>query len=74
MNTTTNALTLTLTRTEALQTLTVLGNRLDDLRNYLIDTDYAAKYGQAMGEKVKHDDEVYARDMQMIVAKLIDVL
>ena len=67
-------MTLTLTRTEAHQALLIIANRLDETRNALLDTDYATKYGQAVGEQVKHDDQKYAHELQMIVAKLIDAL
>lgn len=70
----TNTVTITLPRTEAHQALILLTNRLDDLRNYILDTDYESKYGQAMGEKIKYDDETYAHDLQRLVARIIDVL
>lgn len=69
-----NQVHLTMPRTEAFQLLTIMSNRLDDLRTHIETTDYLTKYGQEMGEQVKHDDGVYARDLQIIVARIIDVL
>jgi hypothetical protein len=66
-----------LQRPELIQLCLVVGNRLDDLRNSILDTDYMDKYG-AMGqdyaERVKHDDQRYAHDLQIILAKLAHAL
>lgn len=69
-----NTVTFTLSRTEAHQTLIILSHRLDDLRGHINNTDYAEKFGQEMGEKVKHDDEQYAYELQVILARIVDVL
>jgi hypothetical protein len=74
VSTTMNQVHLTMPRTEAFQLLTILSNRLGDLRTHVATTDYLTKYGQEMGEQVKHDDEVYTRDLQIITARLLDVL
>lgn len=74
----TNIMTdLRLQRHEVIQLSIVLGNRLDDLRGFIRDTDYMEKYGavgQTYAELLKHDDERYAHDLQIILAKLAHAL
>lgn len=69
-----NQVHLTLPRTEAHQILLIVCNRIEEVRNNIERIDYAAKYGQEMGEKVKHDDQTYAHELQVAIARIIDVL
>ena len=75
----TNIMTdLRLNRQELIQLTIVLSNRLEAVQTHIRDTDYEAKYAvlgnSAYAEKVKHDDQIYAHDLQIILAKLAHAL
>jgi len=69
-----NTVTLTLPRDEVFQIIVTMSKRLEGVRNHIESTDYATKFGQDMGEKVRHDDETFALEMQRTIARIIDVL
>jgi hypothetical protein len=66
--------TLILDRTELVQALTIIGNRLDEVRNTLLDTDYEKTYGLEMGGFVRTSDQQYANDLHNIFIKMCNIL
>jgi len=69
-----NQVHLTLPRDEAFQIIVGMSKRVEAVRAHIETCDYAGKYGQDMGEKIKSDDERFAVDLQRIIARIIDVL